>query len=116
MNIAIKRIYDNVSEDEGYRILVDRLWPRGIKKEKARIDLWLKAIAPSNELRKWYSHDLKKWEEFYRRYSEELETKTVIVEQLRTKIAEGPVTFVYASTERQLNNAAALKRFIEERA
>lgn len=90
--IKLKRIYDPVSPDDGKRILVDRLWPRGIKKEDARIDEWLKDIAPSDQLRKWFSHDPSKWEEFKRRYREELKDKKGLTERLRSEARRGQVT------------------------
>jgi uncharacterized protein YeaO (DUF488 family) len=111
--IKIKRAYDEVSDDDGYRILVGRLWPRGVTKERAAIDLWLKDIAPSTELRKWFGHDPEKWEEFRRRYSKELEGKQKDIEILNQKISEGPVTLIYSARDREHNTAAALKDYLE---
>ncbi len=110
--VKIKRVYDPESPDDGRRILVDRLWPRGIKKEKVRIDEWLKDIAPSNELRKWYAHDPAKWEEFKKRYAGELKDKSGELDRLRKEAKKGTVTFLFSSKELKLNNAAALKEMI----
>ena len=112
--IKIKRAYDPLSSDDGKRILVDRLWPRGIKKEDAAIDEWLKDIAPSTELRKWYSHDPAKWGEFKKRYKIELKDKIGIVDRLRQESKKRTITFLFSAKERELNNAVALKQFIEE--
>jgi uncharacterized protein YeaO (DUF488 family) len=107
----VKRIYDPYSSDDGARILVDRLWARGINKEKAHIDEWVKEIAPSNELRKWYSHDPAKWEEFKERYFNELETKKELSTSLLNR-KEPVITLLYSSKELKLNNAAALKEYL----
>jgi uncharacterized protein YeaO (DUF488 family) len=112
--IKIKRIYDAPKPDDGIRILVDRLWPRGLSKEKAKVDLWLKEIAPSNELRKWYAHDPKKWAEFRKRYFNDLDTKRELVRQIVQKMKEGDVTLLYSSKEEKINNAVALKEYIVE--
>jgi uncharacterized protein YeaO (DUF488 family) len=112
--IKIKRAYDPLSSDDGKRILVDRLWPRGIKKEDAAIDEWLKDIAPSTELRRWYSHDPAKWGEFKKRYKIELKDKIGIVDRLRQESKKRTITFLFSAKERELNNAVALKQFIEE--
>jgi len=113
--IKIKRIYDAPSDDDGIRILVDRLWPRGLSKEKAKVDLWFKEIAPSNELRKWYGHDPKKWTEFRKRYFNDLDMKRELVNQIVQKMKEGHVTLLYSSKEEKINNAAALKEYIGKR-
>lgn len=112
--IRLKRAYDPASPDDGYRILVERLWPRGITKEKAAIDLWLKEIAPSSELRKWFSHDPQKWQEFIRRYRAELDQNHEAVSQLRQiLVKEDSVTFVYAARDTQHNSAMLLKNYLE---
>jgi len=111
--IKIKRIYDPPSQDDGYRVLVDRLWPRGLSKEKAIVDLWLRDIAPSNELRKWYNHESQKWNEFRKRYIAEIEESGGMPEPLEEKIKTGRVTLLYSSKELQLNNAVALKEYLE---
>ncbi|MCC7420058.1 MAG: DUF488 domain-containing protein [Planctomycetaceae bacterium] len=112
--IRLKRVYEEASPDDGFRILVERLWPRGIKKEKARIDLWMKEIAPSTELRQWFQHDVEKWDEFCKRYREELKENGDAAEQLKTRLKDGPVTFVFASKDEEHNSAVVLKAFLEE--
>ncbi len=112
--IGIKRVYERPSPQDGRRILVDRLWPRGLRKEEARIDYWAKEISPSSELRKWYGHDPAKWEEFKERYFAELDRAGEAVERLRKDLAEGPATFVYSSREPAINNAEALKLYLEK--
>ena len=114
MGIKIKRVYDRPGPEDGTRILVDRLWPRGLSKEAAKVDHWAKKIAPSNELRKWYGHDPEKWDEFRRRYGAELDGQAEEVALLREKLAKGPATFLYGSTERRINNAEALKLYLAE--
>lgn len=111
--IKVKRAYDPVSSDDGYRVLVGRLWPRGVSKERAALDLWLKDIAPSTELRKWFEHDPAKWDEFQRRYWKELDEKPDVVETLRQRIREGPVTLIYSARDREHNAAVALKEYLE---
>ncbi|HTZ41197.1 MAG TPA: DUF488 family protein [Syntrophales bacterium] len=114
--IKIKRAYDAPDAGDGKRILVDRLWPRGLTKEKAKIDYWAKDISPSNELRKWYGHEPGKWEEFKKRYFSELDRNRAEVDELIGQMGKGPVTFVYSSTERVINNAEALKNYLERKA
>ena len=111
--IRLKRIYDKPSPDDGYRVLVERLWPRGMTKERAAIDLWDKEIAPSPELRAWFQHDLAKWKEFQQRYRAELEQKKDLVQSLRKKSTEGTVTFLYAAHDIEHNSAAVLKAFVD---
>jgi uncharacterized protein YeaO (DUF488 family) len=111
--VKIKRIYDPPSKDDGRRILVDRLWPRGIKKDEARIDEWLKDIAPSDKLRKWFSHDPSKWQEFKRRYIDELKGKRELLERLRAESKKGTITLLFAARDKEHNNAAVLKEVIE---
>lgn len=111
--INIKRVYDPVSPQDGRRILVDRLWPRGITKEKAGIDEWLKDIAPSNELRKWFSHDPLKWREFRDRYIKELKEKPDLLERLRAEAKKGNVTLLYSARDAEHNNARALKEAVD---
>jgi uncharacterized protein YeaO (DUF488 family) len=113
MRIPLKRAYEAPSPNDGARILVDRLWPRGLTKEKAAIDLWLKDIAPSSELRKWFGHDPAKWEEFQSRYRAELQHNTEPVRILRQKLSEGPVTLVYSAKDEAHNDAVVLKQFLE---
>lgn len=113
MRIQTKRIYEGVSADDGRRILVDRLWPRGISKEKAALDFWARACAPSNELRNWYQHRHERWEEFRSRYWSELDDVPESVAELRSQMGTGEVTLVFSSKEEQLNNATALKQYLE---
>ncbi|HTN69255.1 MAG: DUF488 domain-containing protein [Bacteroidales bacterium] len=107
--IKIKRVYEKPQVDDGIRILVDRLWPRGLTKEKARIDLWLKDIAPSTQLRKWFSHDPAKWTGFRKRYLEELERNKEESLLLREQLKKGNVTLVYAAKDEEHNEALVLK-------
>ena len=108
MAIEIKRVYNEARESDGFRILVDRLWPRGLNKERANVDLWLKDIAPSEELRKWFSHDPAKWDEFKQRYFQELDHKKELVSIIIQKVREGKVTLLYAAKEEKFNNGMAL--------
>ncbi len=112
--IKLKRVYEGASNKDGYRVLVERLWPRGLKKEQVAVDLWLKEVAPSPELRTWFGHDPAKWEEFRRRYWAELKEKTEQIDLLQQKIKKGIVTFVYAAHDEQHNAALALKEFLEK--
>ncbi len=111
--IKLKRVYETPSKDDGERILVERLWPRGLSKEQAKVDLWLKEIAPSAELRKWFGHDPDKWDEFRRRYEKELKGKRDLIELLRRKSKEGTITFVYAARDEERNSALVLMRFLQ---
>ncbi len=113
MPISLKRAYNKASPEDGKRILVERLWPRGLKKEEAKIDEWLKDLAPTPELRKWYSHDPSKWTEFKKRYWKELDAKKDLFENLARESKEKKVTFVFGSKEEKLNSAAVLKEYIE---
>ncbi len=107
--IKIKRAYEKPSKDDGYRILVDRLWPRGVSKSKARIDSWLKEISPSSELRKWFSHDIEKWNEFKKRYHVELKNQKVTLQRIKEMEKEhGIITLVYAAKDDRHNNAVFL--------
>lgn len=113
--IKIKRVYDRSSQDDGKRILIDRLWPRGLKKEDARIDEWLKEIAPSNELRKWFNHDPNKWSEFKKKFFTELLGKRDMVKGIINTARKGTVTLLFGSKEERFNNAVALKEYIDSR-
>lgn len=113
--VAIKRAYAAPGKDDGYRILVDRLWPRGLKKEDAHLDLWLKAIAPSPALRTWFGHDPARFAEFGRRYATELAQIPGEVAQLHDILARTPVTLVYAAKDERCNHALVLKAFLEGR-
>jgi len=112
--LRTKRIYEEPSADDGTRVLVDRLWPRGISKEEAKIDRWEKDLAPTNELRRWFGHDPAKWEEFLRRYRAELEGKEEELDRLRQEAGDATVTLLYAAKDEEQNNAVALKRYIDE--
>src|SRR5580698_5358479 len=104
MNVRIKRVYEPRDEHDGKRVLVDRLWPRGLTKEKAGVDLWLKEIAPSTELRTWFDHDPAKWEEFKKRYTRELHANTEQVVLLKEELKKGPVTLVYGAKDEEHND------------
>jgi uncharacterized protein YeaO (DUF488 family) len=112
--IRLKRAYEEHAPADGYRILVDRLWPRGLSKEKASIDLWLKDIAPSGGLRKWFGHDPEKWAEFRKRYLKELAAKEELLEIIREKSNKGKVTLVFGAADVEHNNAVVLKEHLEK--
>jgi len=109
----LKKVYDPYAKADGKRVLVDRLWPRGLKKEDAKLDLWLKDIAPSDTLRKWFSHEPAKWQEFKKRYRKELEDRQDMIEDLRKEARKGTVTLLFAAKDSERNNAVALKEVIE---
>ena len=111
--IKLKRVYEDSSPEDGLRVLVERLWPRGLSKERAAVDLWLKDVAPSPELRKWFSHDPARWEQFQDRYRQELRKQKDAVQLLKQKGKEGTVTLVYAARDEEHNGALALKRFLQ---
>ena len=111
--IALKRVYDAPSEADGLRVLVERLWPRGLSKDKASIHHWLKDIAPSPELRRWYGHRPERWAEFQTRYHAELDANAEAVRMLETLCAASPVTFVFAARDMDRNGAVALKRYLD---
>ncbi len=112
--IKLKRVYEQAEPCDGFRVLVDRLWPRGVSKEEAHIDEWLKDLAPSTELRTWFGHDPAKWPEFQRRYRDELKAKTSSLENLLAGAAGQDITLVYASREQHYNNVTVLKEVLEE--
>lgn len=111
MIIKTKRIYEKVSKEDGYRILIDRLWPRGIKKEEAKIDNWIKEIAPSNELRKWFAHDPAKWKMFKRKYISELNGKEYLCKEIINY--SDIITLIYSAKDKSFNNAVVLKEHLE---
>jgi uncharacterized protein YeaO (DUF488 family) len=113
--IRLKRVYEEPATDDGLRILVERLWPRGLSKERAAVDLWLKEVAPSSELRRWFNHDPDRWKEFLRRYHAELLQNGGTVDELRRKCRSGTVTFVYAARDEEHNGALALKDYLERK-
>lgn len=112
MKIRTKRVYDAVSADDGFRVLVDRLWPRGMTKERLGADAWMKELAPSTELRKWFKHETPSWTEFKRRYFRELSEKKDTLDGLRQAIEKGRVTLLYSAQDRDRNHAVALKEFL----
>ncbi len=110
MMIKIKRAYQPPEEEDGFRILVDRLWPRGVSKDKAKLDLWLKEVAPSDELRKWFGHDPEKWSEFQKRYSAELKDKKSFLSKIKDLEKEkGTVTLIYSAKDEEHNDAVVLR-------
>src|SRR5262245_48456483 len=111
--ITLKRAYETAAADDGLRILVERLWPRGVSKQKARIDLWLKDLAPSADLRKWYDHDPDRWPQFRKRYWAELKNQASTLALLKYLTLEKKVTFVYAASDQERNSAFVLKEFLE---
>jgi uncharacterized protein YeaO (DUF488 family) len=115
MSIEVKRAYEPPARSDGYRVLVDRIWPRGITKDDLKVDAWLKDVAPSTAHRKWFGHDPKKWDEFRRRYARELEPHAAALEQLVEHARAGRVTLVFGAKDTDHNNAVALKEHLERR-
>jgi uncharacterized protein YeaO (DUF488 family) len=113
--IKVRRVYDEKGGRDGFRILVDRIWPRGLPRGKVRPDLWLKDVAPSPELRKWFGHDPRKWPEFKRRYFGELDRSPEAVNIIVGKAREGDVVLLFGAKEERFNNAVALKEYLESR-
>ncbi|GAB1719310.1 MAG: Protein of unknown function DUF488 [Nitrosospira sp.] len=111
-NVKLKRAYEQPEAGDGVRILVDRLWPRGVKKEDAAIDQWMKDLAPSMELRKWFGHDPARWEEFRKRYAAEVNEHSQQLQQLRALARKGPVTLVYSAHDEEHNDAVVLRGLI----
>lgn len=114
MSIAIKRVYEPPAPTDGTRLLVDRLWPRGMRKEDAHVDHWMKDIAPSDALRKWFHHDPVHWDEFDRRYRAELADKGELLDEIRAMAAKGPVTLVYGAKDEANNQAVILARLLND--
>jgi uncharacterized protein YeaO (DUF488 family) len=112
MNLKIKRVYEPSDKNDGTRVLVDRLWPRGMTKAKAGVDIWLRELAPSAELRKWFGHDPDKWTEFKKRYRVELEVNDEQVARLREEVKKGPVTLLYGAKDEEHNDAVVLAEFL----
>lgn len=108
MKIKIKRVYDEPEKSDGFRVLVDRVWPRGFSKEKAHVDLWLKEIGPSTELRKWFNHDPEKWTEFKKRYKKELDKNKDVFTSLLDEVKKGDVTLVYSAKDETHNQAVVI--------
>ncbi|MCZ7626879.1 MAG: DUF488 domain-containing protein [Candidatus Methylomirabilota bacterium] len=115
MSIQVKRVYEQSAKTDGVRFLVERLWPRGVKKEALRKEAWLKNVAPSDALRKWFAHDPKKWPEFQRRYAEELDANPTAWQPLLDAAREGDATLLYSAHDTEHNNAIALKAYLEAR-
>jgi uncharacterized protein YeaO (DUF488 family) len=115
MTIKIKRAYEEADEADGTRILVDRLWPRGLTKEKAKIDIWLKDVAPSTELRKWFAHDPAKWQEFQTRYIDELKKNNQALASLKEDAHKGRITLVYGAKDEEHNEAVILQKLLKSR-
>ena len=111
-SIRLKRAYDSAGSGDGTRILVDRLWPRGVRKADAAIDVWAKDIAPSTALRKWFGHDPARWHEFRRRYSEEIHRRRDRLDELRTLARKGPITLVFAAHDEAHNDAVVLREIL----
>ncbi|HWP85317.1 MAG TPA: DUF488 domain-containing protein [Terriglobia bacterium] len=111
--IRIRRVYEPPADDDGFRVLVDGLWPRGLSKERAGVDLWLREIAPSAGLRRWFGHDPKRWKEFVRRYRQELRENPEPVKRLRTMAREKAVTLLFAAKDEAHNNAVALQQYLD---
>lgn len=114
-HIKLKRVYDPVSPEDGVRVLVDRLWPRGLKKADTVIDRWMKDIAPSTELRQWFGHDPQRWPEFRRRYTEELHRHADLLEELRSLARERPLTLLFSAHDEAHNNAVVIKEVLLHR-
>lgn len=113
MSLAVKRVYDPPSPEDGYRVLVDRLWPRGLKKEQAALDLWARDVGPSRELRQWFGHEPARWEGFRHRYAAELDANAEQWRPLAAKAARGRVTLLYGARDEEHNNAVALKHYLD---
>ena len=113
--IQLRRVYDPPTREDGARLLVDRLWPRGVKKEKLKLTGWLKEVAPSNSLRAWFNHEPAKWEEFQRRYFAQLEKNPMAWRPLLEAVRNGKVTLLFGARDSQHNNAVALKAFLERK-
>lgn len=112
--IKLKRVYEKADKEDGFRILVDRLWPRGLTKQRAAVDLWLKEIAPSTELRKWFGHDPEKWKEFRRRFRAEIKNHSDEVELIKSKARQDTVTLLYGARDQEHNEAVVLQQFLEK--
>lgn len=114
-NVKLKRAYEPPDVSDGTRVLVDRLWPRGVSKKEAAVDLWMKDVAPSNELRKWFGHDPASWNEFRQRYAREVGENRALLDQLRSLAQKGPITLIYSARNEAHNNAVELRSLILDR-
>jgi uncharacterized protein YeaO (DUF488 family) len=113
--VQVKRIYEPVARSDGFRVLVDRLWPRGVTKERAALDLWMKEIAPSTELRRWFGHDPKRWREFKARYRAELHEHESELAQLRSRARKGTMTLLFGARDAEYNEAVVLKEVLVQK-
>lgn len=111
--IRIKRVYEEPQAADGFRVLVDRVWPRGVSKDRAAVDLWMKEIGPSPELRKWFGHKPERWKEFQKRYEKELDDKQTLLDELRQHAEKGPLTLVYSAKDEERNQAVVIKDVLE---
>jgi uncharacterized protein YeaO (DUF488 family) len=114
LDVRAKRAYDPAEDGDGYRVLIDHIWPRGVSRERARLDDWARELAPSDELRKWFDHVPERFEEFRSRYRDELNDQRERVEELRRRARRGPLTIVYAARDREHNNAAVLAELVRD--
>ena len=114
LDVRAKRAYEPAEDDDGYRVLIDHVWPRGISRERARLDAWARELAPSDELRTWFNHDPARFAEFRARYRGELAAQSECMEELRRRAASGPVTVVYAARDREHNNAVVVCEVLRE--
>jgi uncharacterized protein YeaO (DUF488 family) len=112
LDVLTKRIYDPAEPDDGYRVLIDHVWPRGISRDRARLDQWARELAPSDELRRWFNHVPERFDKFRSRYREELKQHDELLEQLRARARSGPVTILYAARDREHNNAVVLAELL----
>jgi uncharacterized protein YeaO (DUF488 family) len=112
VSVLIKRVYESIGPHDGLRVLVDRVWPRGMKKEQVQAAVWAKDVAPSTALRKWYAHDRSKWEEFKTRYFAELDDRTEILSDLLDQAAKGPLTLLFSARDTECNQAVALREYL----
>lgn len=112
MDIQVKRVYDAAAADDGWRVLVDRVWPRGLSKAQVRADAWLKDVAPSTALRQWFAHDRAKWDEFVQRYTAELNANAEALEPLRVAARRGRLTLLYGARDSEYNQAVALRAYL----
>ncbi len=115
MKVLVKRIYEPAGKSDGVRVLVDRLWPRGMSKENAKLDLWLPDLGPTTALRQWFNHDPERWDEFQRRYYAELKGKKELVAELKGRAKKGTVTLLYSAKDEERNQAVALRSFLTKR-
>lgn len=111
--IRIKRVYEAPQTGDGFRVLVDRVWPRGVSKDRAAVDLWMKEIGPSTELRKWFGHKPERWAEFRKRYERELDDKRALLDELRQHAEKGPLTLVYSAKDEERNQAVVIKGVLD---